>query len=343
MKKDKILKSNMLIRKTGNIYSEIEQKLLNYIISQLESKSNSLELEVKVKDVLGALRMSDAGKNYKTIKVALFELAKKELKWLECNCQNSIVFLEKVDVLNKGKFKVKISEMLREHLCDLQQKGDYTTMGFETIKKLKGKHVIALYEFFKSYENMKNKEGNEHYSLTFKVETIKDKLSVSSSPTYSRLVDFERKLLHKAIEQINYKTEITVRIKRKFSEKGSTYFVINVYRTALNKVKHLQDDLHSELEITLEDFQRTGTYDQNIRRTKEKMTLLSEQIEIMKVHMKEAKEERSRLTKMMRRIDERTKEKELHHYEMLIHRKRVLRQMKKMDRKIKELQKDIPF
>jgi plasmid replication initiation protein len=99
-----------------------------------------------------------------------------------------------------GTIKIHLDNDLRPYL--LQLKDHFTQYSLYYTLAMRNKYSIRFYELLKSYENLR--------SWNFAFEELNTKLCAE---TYTRLIDFKRRVLEPSIKEINAYSDINVDYK----------------------------------------------------------------------------------------------------------------------------------
>lgn len=201
----KVFKHNSIIQnvvKRKNMLSSLEQKILNYIISQIKPNQkvtdNEFVFDMRLfSEICGA--DYDIGKNYINYKIALENLASNGF-WLR-DGQKKIYFQWIVTpIINFGTSKiiVTISDKVMPYLCDLAT--NFTSYELNQILKLNSSYSVAMYELLKSYE----------YQKLIKLSVTELKSLLGCEDKYKEYKDLRRNVIEIAINEINQKTNISV-------------------------------------------------------------------------------------------------------------------------------------
>jgi len=218
----KIVKANDLIQKSRFNLQMQEQKIILYLISKI--KPEDMELKEHLFEIQDFCKLcgldSYNGANYIYIKKTLKDLRDKSI-WitLDDGSEAVLAWLDTV-IVNKdsGTVKLKISEMMKPYLLFLKER--YTQYELLYTLAMKSQYSIRLYELLKSYEYQRKR--------IFDIEELKLRLSAEH---YKRFPDFKRKVLDRALEEINTLSDLDVtytiiKESRRFAKIEFTMMVI---------------------------------------------------------------------------------------------------------------------
>lgn len=256
-----VAKANDLIRNSKNTFTLQQQKMVLHVVSKIKPNDTVLKYEFNIKEFCELLNMEANGKNYKDIKKNLRAIRNAGF-WLDLEIEEvTTAFFDKVRIAKQsGMIGIEIDRDLYPFLLELKENGNFTTYHFINIKGLKSSYSVELYEFFKSYEYSHKTIQNK---LTISVERIKSKLGVSQNKGYERFVDFRRKLLDKAIKEINKETDINVEYETKRSGRPITHLIFKVTSKIGDEyfdIPYVSEtlDRHNPNQLTMEELLRRG-------------------------------------------------------------------------------------
>ena len=184
-----------------------QQKIILFLISKIKPmETHSREYTVSIRDFCKVCNIDfDNGKNYINVKAAVKEVADKSI-WITLENDREVLlrWLDRVILdKNSGEMTVRFNEDMLPFLIDLQER--YTQYRLDNILPMKSKYGIRLYELLMSYVNM-------DLPLTLSIDELKKRMDCEN---YTRFPDFRRNALEKAIKDINYYTDLTVRYELK--------------------------------------------------------------------------------------------------------------------------------
>lgn len=222
-----------------------EKRIIFLLMSEINPNDHILKKHyLKIEELIRLVGLKGQSA-YSEIKRITLNLIKKELtvervdkseklqtNWLSC--------AEYKD--NEGIVGLAINSHLRPFL--LQLRGHYTILQREAVLKIKSVYGVRLYELLKQKETFRSRD--------FDLEDLRYFCGIDDS-TYSRYVDFKRRVLEIAKREINDKTDIRVEyeeIKHGRKVKGirfkimsnPSYFETKEERERKQFLKHLQEE-----------------------------------------------------------------------------------------------------
>ncbi len=204
-----VVKSNELIQKSRYELSLPEQKTIAFICSMIqpikgtEETAFQLEYDFDIQEYCKICEIDyNNGKNYADIKAVLKKLRDKSM-WLtlENGSETTVAWLSKVTINKKsGIVNIWLDNDLVPYLFNLKKR--FTKYQLYNILAMKSAFSVRIYELMKSYANLK--------TITFDIDEFKKMLMVEDVKSYNRFPDFRRKVLEKAMEEINVLTDIRI-------------------------------------------------------------------------------------------------------------------------------------
>lgn len=193
-----VVKHNDLIQKSRYNLTANQQKLIAYVISLIKPTDKVLQkYDINVADFC-TLCGIDKNHFYSEFKEIVDDLDNKAI-WVKT--ETSVFkfrwFLKVEYIYKKGKVRVLLDDYIKQYLIDLQK--NFTNYEIYNILALKSKYSIRLYEIFKSYEF-------QHYK-TIPIDELKELLCATN---YVNFKDFRNRVLERAIDEINFYTDINV-------------------------------------------------------------------------------------------------------------------------------------
>lgn len=194
-----VRKSNLLIQKARFSLSLQQQKIVLYLISQIQPWDDDFktyELNALEFAKVCGLEFS-GGKDYEELKEQIRKIADKSM-WLlleDGDSEALVRWIESPVITKKsGIIQLRLNEHLKPYLLQLKEK--YTQYQLIYTLHFKSKYSIRLYEFICSIHF----HELEEYKRTFKLEYLKKCLDCEGYKDYR---DFRRDVLEKAIDEIN--------------------------------------------------------------------------------------------------------------------------------------------
>lgn len=206
-----VIKGNELIQKSRFELSLPEQKTIAFICSMIKpiketEKETSFQLEYDF-DIQEYCKICgidyNNGKNYADVKAILKKLRDKSM-WLtlEDGSETLVSWIAKPKINKRsGIVRIRLDDDLIPYLFNLKKR--FTKYQLYNILAMKSAFSVRMYELMKSYCNLK--------TITFDLDELKRLLMVENVKSYERFPDFRRKVLEKAISEINELTDIRVR------------------------------------------------------------------------------------------------------------------------------------
>lgn len=202
-----VVKSNQLIQQSRFRLNLQQQKMVLYIVSQIQYSDDDLKLYTfEINDFCRVCGIdSVGGKQYANLKDSLQQLRDKSLYiTLEDESQILVGWLQNVFLSpKKTTFSVLIDPFLKPYLLHLRE--NFTK--FELVYTLRMKHKASprLYEILKSYHY----DSLKPYEKDFDIDELR-RLLDADNPTYQQFKYFNQFLLKPAINEINAQTDIHV-------------------------------------------------------------------------------------------------------------------------------------
>lgn len=199
MQNEMVVKSNNLIRKTRYQLTEQEQKIIIYLISQIDINDKETKtITMTTKKYIDLLGINSSGINYERIKDSIKNLSNKSW-WIPIEEHKELLF-RWVDtaIMEKGNITIRLSSSLEPYIIGLKE--NFTQYELINALVLKSKYSIRLYELFKSYL--------WQHSWTIDIEELKEILNCNS---YNNLFkEFNRNVIKKSIDEINKYTDLNI-------------------------------------------------------------------------------------------------------------------------------------
>ena len=196
-----VVKANALIQQSRFSLSTQQQKIILYIISQLEPFDEEIQLySFEISDFCNVCGIEPQGEMYALIKKQVKEIADKSI-WIETESgkETLVRWIEKPYIDKRsGTIQIKIDEDMKPYLLQLKEK--FTQYELIYTLNFKSKYSIRLYEYLKSIHFNKIKQ----YTQTIPIDKFKRLLD----STYNEFKDFHTRVLKPAQKEINTYSDI---------------------------------------------------------------------------------------------------------------------------------------
>lgn len=200
-----IRKANDLIQKSRFDFSTQQQKILLYLISQLDSKDNDFApYRFSISEFCRVCGIhAESGKNYRDLKDAILGIRNQGF-WLSLpdGRMRTVAWIRDAEIdPGNGTISILLHDDMRPFL--LQLKRNFTTYELIYTLHFRSKYTIRMYELIKSIHY----HEQETYQREFTIEELRDRLGVVKYPEYR---DMKKRVLLPSIEEINEYSDKTV-------------------------------------------------------------------------------------------------------------------------------------
>lgn len=196
-----VVKSNQLIQHARFSLSTQQQKIVLYIISQIQPFDEEFKLyEFKITDFCSVCGIEPKGDIYALIKSQIKAISDKSL-WIEKEngIETLVRWIEKPYIDKRsGTIRIKLDEDMKPYLLQLKEK--FTEYELIYTLNFKSKYSIRLYEYLKSIHFKKM----ERYISVVPV----DKFQKLLDSNYTDFKDFHTRVLKPAQKEINLYSDI---------------------------------------------------------------------------------------------------------------------------------------
>jgi plasmid replication initiation protein len=196
-----VVKANTLIQKSRFSLTAQQQKIVLFIISQIEPYDEEFKLyEFKITEFCRVCGIEPKGDIYSLLKSQIKVISDKSL-WIELEDghETLVRWIEKPYIDKKsGTVKIKIDEDMKPYLLQLKER--FTEYDLIYTLNFKSKYSIRLYEYLKSIHYRKLKP----YSQTMAI----DKFQKMLDSNYEDFKDFHTRVLKPAQKEINTYSDI---------------------------------------------------------------------------------------------------------------------------------------
>lgn len=193
-----VRKANALIQKSRFSLSTQQQKIILYLISQISPADKEFHVySFSISNFCKVCGINNSGSNYEELKTQIKRIADKSL-WLisaDGMRESLIRWIEEPEIiLNTGTVNLRLNEKLKPYLLELKK--NFTQYQIIYTLYFHSKYSIRLYELICSIHYHETQEYRKQYSV--------DELrSLLDSDGYDCYRDFRRRVLDKAISEIN--------------------------------------------------------------------------------------------------------------------------------------------
>jgi len=200
-KSSMVIKHNALIRSTYD-YSAVELKLILAIASLVHPKDEEFQTYSIKASEYAKLLGADKQNQFKSFNKLGRQLLSKPLTIPDengdilCNWFSSYQYKDK-----EGRIECSFDPKLKPYMLQLKQ--EFTQYKVENVIKMKSIYAIRIYEIAKSWEGLGR--------FTLSVENMKKTFGISDK--YTLYADFKRKVILKAIKEINLHSDLKISFK----------------------------------------------------------------------------------------------------------------------------------
>lgn len=199
-----VIKANEMIQKYKYTLSKTELRVVNTIISNINSPLYDEELNVMTFDINEFCHMlgleNGGGSNYKILRYTLRNLSNKSSDYINFGEYETIVrWIDKPKFEpGTGMVKLKLDDDLKPFL--LRASGTISAK-LKYYFEMDSKYSMRLYELLKSWDGFQKKK--------FEVEDLKASIDALKK-SYANFAMFKRSVLDPAVEEINNITDLKV-------------------------------------------------------------------------------------------------------------------------------------
>lgn len=210
IRKQYVVKSNDLIRKTRYSLTAQQQKIVLFCISKIRPNDPpETAYEIDIAELCAACNIEyDAGGfYYREIKTDLLNLTQR--LWVEMPDKSisTVSWIGDADIIPySSKVIIHFHPKMTPYLFQLKER--YTQYRLEDVLTLKGKYAIRLYEILRSYVTAGEIAEGYRKRVTISLSELKHSLDIAN---YDRWVDFEKRVIISSVNEINkYSQEMQV-------------------------------------------------------------------------------------------------------------------------------------
>lgn len=236
-----VVKANELIQKSRFSLSIQQQKIVLYLISQIQPYDDDFKLyEFSIPEFCRVVGIeSHSGELYNDLKKAVKEISDKSL-WIQIGDTETLLRWIEKPYINKrsGKIQIRLDRDMKPFL--LQLKKNFTQYELIWTLHFKSKYSIRLYELIKSihYHEL------ETYEREFRVDALRTAIGAD---TYEKFKDFHTRALKPAVNEINEYSDkcLSYELIKKGRKVISVRFTIST-KTPLERMK-IKDTVEKDL------------------------------------------------------------------------------------------------
>ena len=215
MNKDKMItrKSNQIVRHAVTKFNYKQNQLMCVLLGKYVNLKNNqcIDTEVSIDELRQILDLEDGANNYNRIKAAIEKFGENgSVGILTVNEKGNskyiwMPFFKKIE-LTDNYCKFAWNDLMKENLVNL--KNNYTQYLASDYLKLSSVYSQNLYEQMKSIENYRHNYSHELPKIS--VQDLREIMQVGKK--YPAFNTFKNMCLQRAIDEINEKTDLFVRI-----------------------------------------------------------------------------------------------------------------------------------
>lgn len=206
---------------SGKSLSLTEEKVLNYLISQI--KPDATHLEPMVMDIqtfceVCGLAQGRTDNCYPQVKEAVDKLASRVM-WLTCEdgSETTVRYIERATMTRKsGKVKIEFDKMMEPYLINLA--GNYFQFSYHNILAMTSKYSVQLYKLLKSYYF-------RYPCVRFEIEDLKERLDATH---YKRFSDFKDRVITPSVKDINTYSDLSVTLEYEKSGRAVSHIIFSM-------------------------------------------------------------------------------------------------------------------
>lgn len=211
-----VVKHNDLIQKSKYNLTVTQQKLIAYVISLIKPTDTDFQrYEIGVADFCELCGI-DKNYFYSDFKDIIDDMESKSF-WIKTDekVYKFRWFLKAEYLYKQGKVRLILDDDIKKYLIELSQ--NFSKYELYNILALKSKYSFRLYEIFKSYAFQRKKEMDIDYLKEMLVAT-----------KYKNFKDLRNRVLDKAVEEINFYTDLTVNYEPIYKGRKVVSIVFNI-------------------------------------------------------------------------------------------------------------------
>lgn len=208
-------------RNSGKSLTLTEEKVLNYLISQIKPQAEHLEpmtLDIKTFCEVCGLGRGSTDNCYPQVKAAVDLLAGRVM-WLrdQDGSETTVRYIQRATMHKRsGKILIEFDPMMEPYLINLA--GNYFQFSFHNILAMTSKYSIQLYKLLKSYYF-------KYPCVRFEIEDLRERLDATHYPRFSDLKD---RVITPAVKDINTFTDLSVKVEYEKTGRSITHIIFSM-------------------------------------------------------------------------------------------------------------------
>ena len=207
--------SNDLIFHTYYKMDINQKKIVYYLLSQIDTKNqkNFHRQVVSLNEIIAVLGLTRSGKAYQELGETIEDLITKYISFYNdieiqgYRFKNMVTWFTEINFIkpnNRILVEFVLNPKMKPLLLHLQQ---FVQLPHHELMQLKGGYAIDLYIYCKAIRD-KTRKSTPIVSVTsFDLDKLKLKLGLENQQ-YKRYNDFKRRVIEKAIDEINQKSQL---------------------------------------------------------------------------------------------------------------------------------------
>ncbi len=200
-----VVKANELIQKSRFSLSMQQQKIVLYLISQINYEDEDFkEYEFDIQDFCRVCGIDHtSGKNYDDLKEQIKAIRDQSIWGLTIGGEETTLAWIEKPYINRGsgKIRIRLDRDMKPFLLQLRQ--NFTKYEIVNILAMKSKYSIRLYELVKSIHFHEMEEYKRVY-------TIGELRQLLDADKYPRFGNFNQRVLKPAVQEVNTYTDKVV-------------------------------------------------------------------------------------------------------------------------------------
>ena len=242
MEKNLIVKSNHLIEANYSLTLN-EQRIMLSAISKIDPiKPIDLKtiIEISASDIQNIFG-TKSQKSYRTLAEAATKLFNRTIYIKEENIKIKCRWVERIEYIDlEGIIRLRFGVTVLPYITNLV--GRFTQYKLNNVSKLTSSYAIRMYELLMQWNGTGRRETS--------IQEFRDMLQVSG---YNRINNLKARVLDPALNQINERTDITVKFSQKKRGKVITHFIFTfgLKKTEITKKKASQQNLIGKGKVAL--------------------------------------------------------------------------------------------